>query len=58
MYDDWSDDKRLEILFSYENELLSFAKELINRSKREEAVRVLKNTEKIISYSDELKELL
>lgn len=58
MYDDWSDDKRLEILFSYENEVLSFAKELINRSKKEEAIRLLKNAEKIISYSDEIKELL
>ena len=58
MYDDWSDDKRLEVLFSYESEVLSFAKELISRGRRDEAERLLKKAERIVGYSDELKELL
>lgn len=58
MYDNWSDDKRLEILFSYENEVLTFARELISRRKGDEAVRLLKNAEKILIYSEEIKELL
>lgn len=57
MYDNWSDDKRLEILFSYETEVLSFAKELISRGRTEEAKKLLKKAEKILPYSDEIKEL-
>ena len=49
MYDDWSDDKRLEIIFSYEKEVLSFTKELISRGRREEAKKLLKKAEKIVS---------
>jgi transposase/tetratricopeptide (TPR) repeat protein len=47
MYDDWSDDKRLEILFSYETEVVSFSKELIKRGREEEAHKLLKNAEKV-----------
>ncbi|TES92432.1 MAG: hypothetical protein E3J87_05435 [Candidatus Cloacimonadota bacterium] len=52
MYDDWSDDKRLEILFSYEREILSFAKELKKRGRKEEAEKLLKKAEKIIPDLD------
>lgn len=48
MYDNWSDDKRLEILFSYETEVLSFAKELRERGRDEEAQKLLKKAEKIV----------
>jgi tetratricopeptide (TPR) repeat protein/transposase len=55
MYDNWSDDKRLEILFSYENEILSFAKKLLKKGKKPEAKRLLKKAEKIIPFSDEIR---
>ena len=58
MYDDWSDDKRLEILFRYENEVLSFANQLVSRGRKEEAEKLLKNAERIVPYSDEIKDLL
>ncbi|TES91407.1 MAG: hypothetical protein E3J87_07865 [Candidatus Cloacimonadota bacterium] len=48
MYDNWSDDKRLEVLFSYETEILSFAKELKKRGRNEEAEKLLKKTKKIL----------
>ena len=48
MYDNWSDDKRLEVLFSYETEILSFAKELKERERNEEAEKLLKKTKKIL----------
>ncbi len=48
MYDDWSDDKRLEVLFSYETEIFSFAKELRKRGRNEEAEKLLKKAEKIV----------
>ena len=54
MYDDWSDDKRLEVLFSYETEVLSFAKELRKRGRDEETERLLKKAQKIIPNSDEI----
>ena len=57
MYDNWSDDKRLEVLFSYETEILSFARELIKRDRNKEAVKLLKKAEKISPYSDEIKDL-
>lgn len=50
MYDDWSDDKRLEILFSYENEVRVFTKELLSRGNKEEAKKLLKKAEKIVPY--------
>jgi len=49
MYDDWSDDKRLEILFSYEKEVLYFAKELRTRGRKEEAEKLLKKAERVVS---------
>ncbi|TES92203.1 MAG: helix-turn-helix domain-containing protein [Candidatus Cloacimonadota bacterium] len=52
MYDDWSDDKRLEVIFSYEKEILSFVKELISRGRKKEAEKLLKKAEKIIPNSD------
>jgi hypothetical protein len=58
MYDDWSDDKRLEVLFSYETEVLAFAKELLRRGRKEEAHRLLKKAQKIIPDSDEIDALL
>ncbi len=58
MYDDWSDDKRLEILFSYENEILIFAKELIAKGKKVVAEKLIKKAKKIIPCSEELEDLL
>jgi transposase/Flp pilus assembly protein TadD len=58
MYDNWSDDKRLEIIFSYETGILSFVKKLIKRGKEEQAKKLLKSAEKIIPYSQEIKNLL
>lgn len=52
IYDDWSEDKRLEILFAYETEVLSFAKELRARGRRYEAEKLLKKAKKIIPYLD------
>ena len=52
MYDDWSDDKRLELIFSYETEVLSFAKKLIKRGRTEEAEKILEKAEKIIPDLD------
>jgi transposase len=55
MYDNWSDDKRLEVLFSYETELLSFLKELKKRGEKLETEKLLKKAEKLLPYSDEIK---
>ena len=52
MYDDWSEDKRLEILFAYETEVLSFAKELRARGRKYEAEKLLKKAKKIVPYLD------
>ncbi len=49
MYDDWSDDKRLEVLFSYEKEVNAFANELIKREKRGEAKTLLKKAQMIVN---------
>jgi len=54
MYDDWSDDKRLEVLFSYETEVLSFTKELRARGKDKEAKKLLKKAERIVPLEREL----
>ena len=48
MYDDWSDDKRLEVLFSYEKEVRAFVEELHRRGRTEEARRVLERAERIV----------
>ena len=53
MYDDWSDDKRLEILFSYETEVLSFAKKLKKRGRGKEAEKLLKKAERIVPLMEE-----
>jgi len=53
MYDNWSDDKRLEILFSYESEVISFAKELIKRGRTEEAEKLLQEAKEIIPHLNE-----
>jgi transposase len=58
MYDDWSDDKRLKMLFGYETEILSFASQLINRKKRNEAKKLLKKASAIVPFSDEIRNLL
>lgn len=52
MYDDWSEDKRLEILFAYETEVFSFAKELRARGRKEEAERLLKKAKRIAPNLD------
>jgi transposase len=54
MYDDWSDDRRLEILFSYEKELILFARELIARKRYREAEEFLSNGKSIIGYSEDI----
>ncbi len=58
MYDDWSDDKRLEVLFSFETEVLAFAKELLKRGRKEETHRLLKRARKIVPNSNEIEALL
>lgn len=52
MYDDWSDDKRLEILFSYDTEVTTFIRELIKLGKKEEVERILKGAKKIVPDLD------
>lgn len=52
MYDDWSDDKRLEVLFGFETEVLAFAKELLKRGKEDEAHRLLERAGKIAPDSN------
>jgi len=52
MYDDWSDDKRLEVLFSYETELRTFTKELIKKGRTGEAEKLLKRAERIVPDAD------
>ncbi len=52
MYDDWSDDKRLEVLFSYEKEVKAFADELIKRNRKDEAEKLLKRAERIVPEID------
>jgi transposase len=58
MYDEWSDDKRLECIFSYQNEILSFAKNLVLRNKKEEAEKLLSKSKKITPYSEEIENFL
>jgi transposase len=48
MYDDWSDDKRLEMLFNYETEMKNFIIELMKREKEKEAKKMLEKARKII----------
>ena len=50
---DKSDDKRFEILFVYETEILSFAKELRKRGRDEEAEKLLKRAERIVPLMEE-----
>ena len=57
MYDDWSDDKRLEILFGYESDILAFAKDLIVRGKNKEAAKMIMKAKRIISDLQDMKEL-
>ncbi|GAG60191.1 unnamed protein product [marine sediment metagenome] len=52
MYDNWSDDKRLEILFSYDTEVTTFIRELIKLGRKEEAERILKGAKKIVPDLD------
>jgi transposase len=52
MYDNWSDDKRLEILFSYDTELTIFIRKLLKRGRKEEAERLLKDSKKIDPHLD------
>ncbi len=53
MYDNWSDDKRIEILFSYETEVIAFVKELKKREKKEEAKKMLKTVKRIVPDLDD-----
>lgn len=53
MYDDWSDDKRLEVLFSYETEVIAFTKELMKRGRKAEAEKLLKKAERIVPLERE-----
>jgi transposase len=48
MYDDWSDDKRIEILFNLEKEASAFIKELFDRGNRREARRFMKRIARIV----------
>jgi transposase len=52
MYDNWSDDKRLEILFSYDTEATAFIRELMKRGRKQEAEGLLKNSKKIVPDLD------
>ena len=49
MYDNWSDEKHIEIMFNYEDELKSFSEKLKSRGRVEEAKSLLKKALKIIS---------
>ncbi|MCK4576074.1 hypothetical protein KAU34_06680, partial [candidate division WOR-3 bacterium] len=53
MYNNWSDDKRLEILFSYETEVLTFTKELQKRGRNEESEKLLKKAKRIVPLIEE-----
>jgi transposase len=53
MYDNWSDDKRLEILFSYETEVKSFLRELVKRGRTKEAEKVIEKAVEIVPYLNE-----
>ena len=48
MYDDWSDDKRIEVLFNLEREASSYIRELYARGKRRDAKRFMKRIVKIV----------
>jgi hypothetical protein len=48
MYDNWCDDKRLEVLFKLETEMKAFVMELIKRTSQKEADKMLRRAKKII----------
>lgn len=48
MYDDWSDDKRIGILFNLETEASSYIRELFSRGKQAEARRFMKRVARIV----------
>jgi transposase len=58
MYDNWSDDRRLEILFTYESEVVNFAQDLISRNEITDARTILNEAKNIIPFSDEIDNLL
>jgi DNA-binding SARP family transcriptional activator len=58
MYDDWSDDRRLEVIFGFENAAISFLKELIARGQKNAASRLFQKLRKIIPYSEEMEKVL
>ena len=49
---------RLEVLFSFETEVLAFAKELLERGKKDEAHRLLEKAGKIVPDSNEIEAFL
>jgi DNA-binding SARP family transcriptional activator/transposase len=57
MYDNWSEDKRSQIIFSFQDEVLSYVKELKSRGEQEEVERLLRRAEKIVPFSDIIEEL-
>ncbi len=50
IYDNWSEDKRNEILNSYEKEILSFLKECVYNKEDNEMKEMLKKSKKIFPY--------
>lgn len=53
MYDDWSEDMRTRIIFNFEDEIISFIKELLNRNRKEEAENNFRKVKHIIPYTYE-----
>jgi transposase len=54
MYDEWSDDKRIEILFSLEREASLFIRELFSRGKKKDALTFMRRMVKIVPRLEDL----
>lgn len=51
MYDNWSEDKRIEIIFSFEDEVIEFSDKLLSRGLFKEAQSLLKTLKEVIPQS-------
>ncbi len=56
MYDRWSEDTRLGIIFEVEKVFIQFINECLKHGEKKAAQRIYEKAIKIIKYSDELKE--
>jgi len=57
MYDRWSEDLRLGIIFEIEKEMIKFIEECKNRNELKIARKIFQKGKKIFKYSDKFKEL-